>query len=196
MNEVSWILRQARIDHGLSLEDVAQKTYIKLDYLEAIEEADLKRLPADVHVSGYIRQVARLFDLDGPGLASRFFNPGLGSGEASGLNGEVTHPALPFRSLQVESAPMAASPVSAVQHLANLMESDAVPVREARLEADAIVDRARAEARDLVRGAEAYAHDVLAKLEEDLSNTLSVIRNGRRYLDLKRYDGFEGRRQE
>jgi hypothetical protein len=196
MNEVSWILRQARIDHGLSLEDVAQKTYIKLDYLEAIEEADFKRLPADVHVSGYIRQVARLFDLDGPGLASRFFDPGLGSSEAFGSSGQAAQPALPFGSVQSESGPRAASPTSAVQHLANLMESDAVPIREAKLEADAIVEIARAEARDLVRGAEAYAHDVLAKLEEDLSNTLSVIRNGRRYLDLKRYDGFEGRRQE
>lgn len=65
MPSISQILRETRTRHGISLEEVAQRTYIKLPYLVALEEGRLDQLPAPVYISGYIRQYAKLLGLDG-----------------------------------------------------------------------------------------------------------------------------------
>lgn len=72
MNDVCQLLKESRIGKGLSLDEVAQRTYIKLHYLEALEEGELEKLPAMVHTYGYIRQYAKLLGLDGGALVAQF----------------------------------------------------------------------------------------------------------------------------
>jgi transcriptional regulator with XRE-family HTH domain len=72
MNDVCQLLKETRLDKGLTLEEVAQRTYIKLHYLEALEEGRLEKLPAMVHTYGYIRQYAKLLGLDGGSLVAQF----------------------------------------------------------------------------------------------------------------------------
>ena len=72
MPPVSQILRQTRERLGISLEEVAQRTYIKLPYLIALEEGDVSKLPAQVYIHGYIRQYAKLLDLPGSDLVLQY----------------------------------------------------------------------------------------------------------------------------
>lgn len=72
MPPVSQILRQAREAKGISLEEVAQRTYIKPPYLAALEEGDVSKLPAPVYVHGYIRQYAKLLGLNGTELVLQY----------------------------------------------------------------------------------------------------------------------------
>lgn len=65
-------LRRAREQRGLSMRDIAQKTRISVRWLEALEEARLDGLPAEVFVSGYLRSYARAVGLDGQSLLSRY----------------------------------------------------------------------------------------------------------------------------
>lgn len=72
MSSVSHILRQTREAKGISLEEVAQRTYIKLPYLVALEEGDIEKLPAPVYIHGYIRQYAKLLGLNGSELVLQY----------------------------------------------------------------------------------------------------------------------------
>lgn len=72
MSSVSQILRQTRETKGITLEEVAQRTYIKLPYLAALEEGDIEKLPAPVYIHGYIRQYAKLLGLNGSELVLQY----------------------------------------------------------------------------------------------------------------------------
>jgi transcriptional regulator with XRE-family HTH domain len=72
MTDVCQMLRETRLGKGLTLDEVAQRTYIKVHYLEALEEGRLDKLPAMVHTYGYIRQYAKLLGLDGGALVAQF----------------------------------------------------------------------------------------------------------------------------
>lgn len=70
----------------------------------------------------------------------------------------------------------------AKQEAAELVRRDPTMV-SAQSRADAILERARREA-EMMRGeSDAYALEVLAKLEEDLLRSLSVVRNGMHRLE-------------
>lgn len=51
-------LRKVRTARGLSLEEAARDTRIRLEFLEAIEDEDYERLLGDVHVRGCLRTYA------------------------------------------------------------------------------------------------------------------------------------------
>ncbi|MEB3236426.1 MAG: helix-turn-helix domain-containing protein [Candidatus Sericytochromatia bacterium] len=72
MTTVAQVLRQTRETMGLTLDEVASRTYIKLPYLEALEQDQIDTILAPVFVQGYIRQVARLLGLDGKDLVRRY----------------------------------------------------------------------------------------------------------------------------
>ena len=72
MTTIAQVLRQTRETMGLTLDEVASRTYIKLPYLEALEEDRIDTILAPVFVQGYIRQVARLLGLDGKDLVRRY----------------------------------------------------------------------------------------------------------------------------
>ncbi|MBM3266017.1 MAG: helix-turn-helix domain-containing protein [Candidatus Sericytochromatia bacterium] len=72
MPSVSQILRQTREAKGITLDDVAHKTYIKLPYLIALEEGHIDQLLAPVFVYGNIRQYARLLGLNAEELVLQY----------------------------------------------------------------------------------------------------------------------------
>ncbi|MER3449614.1 MAG: hypothetical protein C4315_07550 [Chloroflexota bacterium] len=58
------LLRAARQERGLTLEDAEQGTRIRREFLEALEADAYERLPAPVYVRGFIRVYARWLGLD------------------------------------------------------------------------------------------------------------------------------------
>ena len=70
MTTVAEALKCERETQGISLDEVAQKTYIKLHYLHALEEDRPDLLPAPVYTCGYIRQYAKLLGLNGADLVN------------------------------------------------------------------------------------------------------------------------------
>ena len=58
------ILRQARNAAGLTAEQAADVTKIRLDYIVGIENDDFKRLPPVVFIRAYSRTLAVLYKLD------------------------------------------------------------------------------------------------------------------------------------
>lgn len=58
------LLRSAREKARVSLADLANHTHIKLEFLEALEDNDFDALPAATFVKAYIRNYARVFQLD------------------------------------------------------------------------------------------------------------------------------------
>jgi hypothetical protein len=65
--ELGWsgaLLRRVRDHRGLSLRDVGDATRISARYLEAIEADDHEHLPSKTFVKGYLREIARVLQLD------------------------------------------------------------------------------------------------------------------------------------
>ncbi|HPS40809.1 MAG TPA: helix-turn-helix domain-containing protein [Candidatus Woesebacteria bacterium] len=58
------LLRAAREKAHFTLEELADSTHIKIEYLVALEENDFDALPAATFIKAYIRNYARLFKLD------------------------------------------------------------------------------------------------------------------------------------
>lgn len=58
------ILRTAREAKGWTLRDVEAGTYIKEEYLKAIEERDYERIPGQVYLKGFVRNYAAYVGLD------------------------------------------------------------------------------------------------------------------------------------
>lgn len=57
-------LQAARIQQGLSLEDVAGRMHLSTNILEAIEENNFDEITAPIFVKGYLRAYARIVSLD------------------------------------------------------------------------------------------------------------------------------------
>lgn len=58
---VGELLKEKRTFHRLSLEGLSQKTKIKIEYLEALENNEFDKLPAASFVRGYIKTYGRVF---------------------------------------------------------------------------------------------------------------------------------------
>lgn len=58
------LLREVRQTRGLSLQDMSDTSRISVRYLEAVEQDDYEHLPSATFVRGYVREMARLLDLD------------------------------------------------------------------------------------------------------------------------------------
>lgn len=65
-------LRQARLAMGLSLEDVERRTRVKRDFVEALEEMDVKLLPGKAYAVPYLRSYARLLALPEDDLIAQY----------------------------------------------------------------------------------------------------------------------------
>ncbi|WP_306318028.1 MULTISPECIES: helix-turn-helix domain-containing protein [unclassified Streptomyces] len=64
------VLQQARIDAGLTVDEVSQSTRVRIPIVHAIEQDDFSRCGGDVYARGHIRTLARAVGLDpGPLLA-------------------------------------------------------------------------------------------------------------------------------
>lgn len=208
MTDISLLLKETRQKYGLSLEDVAQRTYIKLPYLEALEEGRLDQLPASVYTCGYIRQYAKLLGLDGDALVARFqhheresrpgstpqrslapmpdmsgepypnYKPANGNGNGHGNGNGRANGGY-------GQTPGAYGP-------AGQPAADSPEVQQAKLQAQQILAAAEREAAQMIRGAEQYAAEVLANLEVEVAKSLQIIQNGRQYLHSRRQPGPQG----
>ena len=58
------VLRLARVNQGLSLEELQRKTDIQLDMLEALESDDFDKLPSPFYVRSFLRKYAWAVELD------------------------------------------------------------------------------------------------------------------------------------
>lgn len=67
------LLRQTREARGLTLTEVANDTFIRSQYLQALEQADLSRLPEPVYTQGFLKRYADYLGLDGETLSRRAF---------------------------------------------------------------------------------------------------------------------------
>ncbi|MBW4469145.1 MAG: DUF4115 domain-containing protein [Stenomitos rutilans HA7619-LM2] len=65
-------LGRERKDRGVSLDEIAVKTYIPQRLLQALEDGQVERLPEPVFVQGFIRRFADAIGLDGMALAKTF----------------------------------------------------------------------------------------------------------------------------
>ena len=64
MPRLGELLEQARLERGLSLEDVERATRIPIKYLVALEKEDFSHLPPPVYARGFVRTYAAYLGLD------------------------------------------------------------------------------------------------------------------------------------
>lgn len=72
MDEIGHILREARENKGLTLEEVQAQTRINARYLAALESGQYSALPTPVHVRGFLRNYARFLGLEPQPLLDRY----------------------------------------------------------------------------------------------------------------------------
>ncbi|MBW4579961.1 MAG: DUF4115 domain-containing protein [Tildeniella nuda ZEHNDER 1965/U140] len=72
LKTIGTYLGRERKERGVSLDEIAVKTYIPLRLLQALEEGHIERLPEPVFVQGFIRRFADAIGLDGVALAKTF----------------------------------------------------------------------------------------------------------------------------
>ncbi len=58
MKKLSEILRELRLEHDYTLEQVSKDLKIKKEFLEAIEEGRYKDLPSDTYAAGFVKNYA------------------------------------------------------------------------------------------------------------------------------------------
>jgi transcriptional regulator with XRE-family HTH domain len=56
---IGYLLEQARVNRGVSLEEAAQATRIRRDYLEKLESDDHSTMPEPIYVRGFIKTYAK-----------------------------------------------------------------------------------------------------------------------------------------
>jgi len=91
MKEIGDLLRNTRLEKGLSLKDVQTETKIRQKYLEALEKGDFQVIPGEVYLKGFLRCYANALGLDGMELVERY--KALKAGEAK--PGETREEVLP-----------------------------------------------------------------------------------------------------
>jgi cytoskeleton protein RodZ len=65
-------LRQLREEKAISMEEIASRTKININYLKALEEDDLGKIPNEVFAKGFIRSYARCLALEEHEVLTRF----------------------------------------------------------------------------------------------------------------------------
>jgi cytoskeleton protein RodZ len=65
-------LREARVQLGLTLEQVAYETRIRTRYLEALEDERFDDLPGEAYAKGFLRTYADFVGLDGAKMLTRY----------------------------------------------------------------------------------------------------------------------------
>jgi cytoskeletal protein RodZ len=57
-------LRKSRLDKGVTLEDIAERTKISIRFLRAIEAEEFETLPGGIFATSYLRQYAESIEID------------------------------------------------------------------------------------------------------------------------------------
>ncbi|MGL4610579.1 MAG: helix-turn-helix domain-containing protein [Trueperaceae bacterium] len=66
------MLREARVAKGLELNDIAEITHVRKEYLQALEDARYGDLPEDIYARNFLRLYAQAVGLDDAKLLERF----------------------------------------------------------------------------------------------------------------------------
>lgn len=66
------VLQQARVDAGLTVDEVSQSTRVRIPIVQAIEQDDFSRCGGDVYARGHIRTLARAVGLDPEPLLDQY----------------------------------------------------------------------------------------------------------------------------
>jgi cytoskeletal protein RodZ len=72
LHSIGSFLQQRRLELGVSLEEVAAKTLIRVPLLQAIEDGDISLLPEPIYVKGLILRYGNILQVDGDTLADTF----------------------------------------------------------------------------------------------------------------------------
>lgn len=72
MESVGQVLKAARIQQNLTLDDVEKATSIRRGYIEAIENDNYENTPGEVFVKGIIRSYGNFLGLDGTALVNQY----------------------------------------------------------------------------------------------------------------------------
>lgn len=76
MSELGQLLRKARLEQKISLDELQETTKIRKRYLEAIEDGNFKVLPGSFYVRAFIKSYAEAVGLD-PGEVMKFYKTDL-----------------------------------------------------------------------------------------------------------------------
>ncbi|AOX01291.1 hypothetical protein BJP34_19265 [Moorena producens PAL-8-15-08-1] len=92
LQKIGTYLSQLRQEKSIPIEEVANKTFIRLHILQALEAGQSEPLPEPVYIQGFIRRYAEFLSLDGPGIAKTFpVNSGLSLKTENTENTEETN---------------------------------------------------------------------------------------------------------
>jgi cytoskeletal protein RodZ len=82
----NWSVASLRQTSGVSLEEIARNTKLKVTTLKAIEDANFDVLPGGIYNISYIRQYARAIGVDEGSLVNmyRALHPDDNQGQATG----------------------------------------------------------------------------------------------------------------
>ncbi|MEU6658673.1 RodZ domain-containing protein [Streptomyces sp. NPDC046821] len=69
---IGTVLRQARVDAGLTVDEVSTSTRVRIPIVHAIEEDDFSRCGGDVYARGHIRTIARAVGVDPAPLLAQY----------------------------------------------------------------------------------------------------------------------------
>lgn len=72
MYSFSQKLKQTRMDKGMSLSAVEEKTKIRVKFISALENGNLDLLPGRIYTEGYIKSYAKFLDLDADEMLEEF----------------------------------------------------------------------------------------------------------------------------
>lgn len=65
-------LRNERLSRGMTLDQISETTKIRSDFLNAIENLAIDKLPSIGYVLGYVRSYAEVLDMDGDMVVARY----------------------------------------------------------------------------------------------------------------------------
>lgn len=98
MGQLGELLKEARQNKGVSLEEVEEKLRIRKKYLQALEEEDFSIMPPEVYIKGFLRNYAIYLGLDPEEVRNLYRGESLErrrtdfTGRAGQTAGEDTYP--------------------------------------------------------------------------------------------------------
>ena len=103
MSEIGEILKDARENRGLTLNEVYESLRIQPKYLSALESGEYHLFPSSTHVRGYLRKYARHLNLEAAPMLERLELNQIGSWDndptikMQPLNEQMTAPVMPVQ---------------------------------------------------------------------------------------------------
>jgi cytoskeletal protein RodZ len=89
MGQVGELLKEARQDKGVSLEEVEEEIKIRKKYLQALEEEDFSIMPPEVYIKGFMRNYAIYLGLDPKEVRALYKGGGVEKGRKLELMGRA-----------------------------------------------------------------------------------------------------------